>query len=92
MGELVPGRYVLSSELAVALIEDAALPWGGFTPAGLLTLIRTGDRLALIEWMVLSGDVSALVVGRGAPRLERAFDSGAGQGSGTHPGRSAPDS
>ncbi|MBA3716601.1 MAG: hypothetical protein H0W87_00015 [Actinobacteria bacterium] len=39
-------------ELAAAQIEDAALPWGGFAPAGLLTLIRPDDRLALTEWLV----------------------------------------
>jgi hypothetical protein len=39
-------------ELAAARIEEAALPWGGFTPAGLLTLIRPGDPLALAEWLV----------------------------------------
>lgn len=38
-------------ELAAARIEDAALPWGGFTPAGLLTVIRPGERLSLLEWM-----------------------------------------
>jgi hypothetical protein len=39
-------------ELAVARIEDAALTWGGFAPAGLLTIIRPGERLALLERMV----------------------------------------
>jgi hypothetical protein len=39
-------------ELAEARIEDAALKWGGFHAAGLLTLIRPGERLALLEWMV----------------------------------------
>jgi hypothetical protein len=39
-------------ELARARIEDAALTWGGFTPAGLLTLLRRGERLALLERMV----------------------------------------
>ena len=39
-------------ELARARIEDAALTWGGFAPAGLLTLIRPGERLALLERMV----------------------------------------
>lgn len=39
-------------ELAHAQIEAAALTWGGFTPAGLLTLLRAGDRLALVERMV----------------------------------------
>jgi hypothetical protein len=39
-------------DLAAAQIERAALPWGGFAPAGVLTLIRPGDRLALIEWML----------------------------------------
>jgi hypothetical protein len=39
-------------ELAGARIEDAALTWGGFTPAGLLTILRGGDRLALVERMV----------------------------------------
>jgi hypothetical protein len=40
------------AELAAAQIEDAALRWGGFAPAGVLTLIRTGDRLALVEWIL----------------------------------------
>ena len=39
-------------ELAAARIEQAALPWGGFAPAGVLTLVRPGDRLALMEWLV----------------------------------------
>jgi predicted nucleotidyltransferase len=39
-------------ELASARIEDAALTWGGFAPAGLLTLIRPGERLALVERLV----------------------------------------
>jgi predicted nucleotidyltransferase len=38
-------------ELAAARIEEAALPWGGFTPAGLLTVIRPGERLSLMEWI-----------------------------------------
>ena len=44
------GEY--PQELAAAHIEDAAMPWGGFTPAGLLTLIRPNDTLALAEWIV----------------------------------------
>ena len=39
-------------QLAVARIEESALRWGGFTPAGLLTLLRPGDRLALVEWLL----------------------------------------
>jgi len=39
-------------ELAAARIEDAALTWGGFAPAGLLTILRPGERLALVERMV----------------------------------------
>jgi len=39
-------------ELAGARIEDAALTWGGFAPAALLTLLRPGERLALVERMV----------------------------------------
>ena len=39
-------------ELATAQIEAAALKWGGFHAAGLLTLLRPGERLALLEWMV----------------------------------------
>jgi hypothetical protein len=39
-------------ELATARIENAALKWGGFHAAGLLTLVRPGERLALLEWMV----------------------------------------
>jgi predicted nucleotidyltransferase len=38
-------------ELAAARIEEAALPWGGFAPAGLLTVVRPGERLSLLEWM-----------------------------------------
>jgi hypothetical protein len=39
-------------ELAAARIENAALPWGGFAPAGVLTLLRPDSRLALAEWLV----------------------------------------
>jgi predicted nucleotidyltransferase len=39
-------------ELARARIEDAALTWGGFTPAGLLTLARPGELLACTERMM----------------------------------------
>jgi len=39
-------------ELANARIEDAALKWGGFAPAGILTVLRPRERLALLEWMV----------------------------------------
>jgi hypothetical protein len=39
-------------EVAAARIEDAALTWGGFAAAGLLTLVRPGERLALLERMV----------------------------------------
>lgn len=43
---------VYPDALADARIEEAALKWGGFAAAGLLTLLRPGDRLALLEWMV----------------------------------------
>lgn len=36
-------------ELAAARIEDAALTWGGFAPAGVLTLTRPGERFALLD-------------------------------------------
>jgi hypothetical protein len=39
-------------ELAAARIEEAALPWGGFAAAALLTLVRPGEALALAEWLV----------------------------------------
>ena len=35
--------------LAAARIEEAALTWGGFAAAGMLTLARPGDRLVLAE-------------------------------------------
>jgi hypothetical protein len=38
--------------LAATRIEEAALPWGGYAPAGMLTLARPGDRLALVERLV----------------------------------------
>ena len=48
-------------DLATAQIEEAALPWGGFAPAGLLTLIRPGDRLALAQWVV-DGSLRVLAI------------------------------
>ena len=39
-------------ELVIAQIEDAALTWGGYAPAGLLTLVRPGEQLARTERMV----------------------------------------
>jgi predicted nucleotidyltransferase len=39
-------------ELANARIEDAALTWGGFAAAGLLTLARPGELLARVERML----------------------------------------
>jgi hypothetical protein len=39
-------------ELARARIEEAALTWGGFAAAGLLTIVRPGERLAQLERMV----------------------------------------
>jgi hypothetical protein len=35
--------------LAAARVEEAAMTWGGFDPAGFLTLARPRDRLALVE-------------------------------------------
>jgi hypothetical protein len=43
---------VYPEELATRRVEDAALTWGGFAPEGLLTLIRPGERLALVERML----------------------------------------
>jgi predicted nucleotidyltransferase len=39
-------------ELARVRIEDAALTWGGFAAAGLLTIVRPGERLPQLERMV----------------------------------------
>ena len=38
-------------EVAAERIEDAALTWGGYAPEGWLTLLRQGERLALVERM-----------------------------------------
>lgn len=38
-------------EVAAERIEDAALTWGGYAPEGWLTLLREGERLALLERM-----------------------------------------
>jgi predicted nucleotidyltransferase len=38
-------------EVAAERIENAALTWGGYAPAGWLTLLRPGERLALVERM-----------------------------------------
>ena len=39
-------------ELAAQRIEKAAERWGGFTPAGLLTIVRDDTALARMEWLV----------------------------------------
>jgi predicted nucleotidyltransferase len=39
-------------ELAAQRIEEAALTWGGYAPAGMLTVARPGERMALVERMV----------------------------------------
>jgi hypothetical protein len=39
-------------EVAATRIEEAALTWGGFVAAGLLTVARRGERLALMERML----------------------------------------
>src|SRR4051794_19697752 len=36
-------------DLAAARVEDAALTWGGYAPAGILTIVRPGERVALVE-------------------------------------------
>jgi predicted nucleotidyltransferase len=41
-------------ELAAERIEQAAERWGGFAPAGLLTLVRDDVTLARMEWLVES--------------------------------------
>lgn len=46
---------VYPPEVAAARIESAALRWGGFAPAGVLTLARDGDRVALHEWLIDAG-------------------------------------
>jgi hypothetical protein len=43
------GNY--PDELAATQIEEAANRWGGFTPAGLLTVARPGERFSLVEWL-----------------------------------------
>jgi predicted nucleotidyltransferase len=41
-----------SNELAAERIEQAAERWGGFAPAGLLTIVRDDTALARMEWLV----------------------------------------
>jgi predicted nucleotidyltransferase len=41
-------------EVAAERIEQAAERWGGFAPAGLLTLVREDVALARMEWLVES--------------------------------------
>lgn len=48
-------------ELAKARIEEGALPWGGFAAAGLLTIVRPNERLALVEW-IFDGAVRVLSI------------------------------
>jgi hypothetical protein len=43
---------VVPEDVAAQRIEDAALTWGGFAPEGFLTIVRPGERLALVERLV----------------------------------------
>jgi predicted nucleotidyltransferase len=43
-----------SDTLVAERVEKAAERWGGFTPAGLLTLVRSDCSLACMEWLVES--------------------------------------
>jgi len=43
---------VVPENLASQWIEEAALKWGGFYAGGLLTVVRPGARLPLLEWLV----------------------------------------
>lgn len=45
-------RLAVTGELATERVEKAAERWGGFTPAGLLTLLRDDSALARMEWIV----------------------------------------
>jgi predicted nucleotidyltransferase len=49
-------------ELAAERIEKAAERWGGFTPAGLLTLVRDDTALARMEWLVESAQRVVAIV------------------------------
>jgi hypothetical protein len=43
---------VYPDDLALKRVERAASTWGGYTPAGMLTVARAGERLAMIERIV----------------------------------------
>jgi predicted nucleotidyltransferase len=60
-------------ELAAEVIEKAAERWGGFAPAGLLTLVRDDVALARMEWLVESAQrVLAIVFAVNRVRLPTA--------------------
>jgi predicted nucleotidyltransferase len=48
--------------LAAERIEQAAERWGGFAPAGLLTLVREDVTLARMEWLVESAQRALAIV------------------------------
>ena len=49
-------------ELVAGRVEKAAERWGGFTPAGLLTLVRDDVALARMEWLVESAQRVVAIV------------------------------
>jgi predicted nucleotidyltransferase len=49
-------------ELAGERIEQAAERWGGFAPAGLLTIVREDVTLARMEWLVDSAQRALTIV------------------------------
>jgi predicted nucleotidyltransferase len=49
-------------QLAGERIEEAAERWGGFAPAGLLTIVREDTTLARMEWLVDSAQRALTIV------------------------------
>jgi predicted nucleotidyltransferase len=51
-GDLGRWRAELAMVPVERICEDAALPWGGFAPEGILTVARPGETFSRLEWTV----------------------------------------
>jgi predicted nucleotidyltransferase len=51
-GDLGRWQAALATVPVETICEEAALPWGGFAPEGILTIARPGETFSRLEWTV----------------------------------------
>ena len=51
-GDVARWQAELATVPVEAICEEAAQPWGGFAPEGILTIVRPGETFSRLEWTV----------------------------------------